>query len=140
MAASWKLDAGPISLEEAQAVLLNMQRNHQQNEPGAVYHLCLAIVEKERGEIMGWCGLDHRDKSQPNPVLFYLLKADYWGQGYATEAANALLRYAFGTLQLKQIDGAAAFDNLASKRVMEKIGMAYLGLGMDKAHQFIIKE
>jgi RimJ/RimL family protein N-acetyltransferase len=71
--------------------------------------------------------LDQRGLAKPHPVLFYLLKASFWGQGLATEAARAALGIAFGELALNQVDSAAAFDNLASKRVMESY-MRYLGL------------
>jgi ribosomal-protein-alanine N-acetyltransferase len=71
-------------------------------------------------------------------VLFYLLKASYWGQGLATEAARALLEYAFGEMNLPQIDSAAAYDNIASVRVMEKLGLRSLGLDAEGGHAFTL--
>jgi len=138
VAASWDLYKGPVSLEEAERRIHWMAANHAQNSPGRLVHLCLAVTDKASGEIIGWCGLEHRDREQETPVLFYLLKESCWGQGLATEAARALLRLAFTDLALPRIDSGAAFDNIASKRVMEKLGMVYLGLDHEGGHSFTI--
>lgn len=138
VADSWRLDAGPLSRTEAEEQVTWMLENHRQNAPGRVNHLCLAIVEKNSGLFIGWCGLDHRDKTNANPVLFYLLKASTWGKGLATEAAEAVLHYAFAELGLARVDGGAAFENVASKRVMEKLGMRYLGLDEGGGHSFTL--
>jgi RimJ/RimL family protein N-acetyltransferase len=138
VAASWRLDEGPLSREEAQERIAWMLDNHSQIVPVGLRHLCLAIIDKESQTFAGWCGLDHRDRAKPHPVLFYLLKARYWGRGLAAEAAGALLGFAFRELRLAQIDGGAAFDNVASRRVMEKAGMRYLGLNEEGSHSFTI--
>lgn len=133
-----KLYSGPISRDEAEKEVLWMQENHLRNAPGKIIHLCLAIIDKDTQNIIGWCGLDHRDTAKPNPVLFYLLKESCWGKGLATEAAKALLDYAFDKLCLTRIDSGCAFENIASKRVMEKIGMHYLGLDEAGGHSFML--
>jgi len=138
VASTWKLDEGPISREEAQARIAWMLANHQQNTPGKLVHLCLAIIAKGTQEFIGWCGLDHRDPTKPNPVLFYLLRASHRGQGLATEAARALLHHAFTELRLPGVDGATAPENVASRRVMEKTGMAHVGLDEEGGHFFTL--
>jgi ribosomal-protein-alanine N-acetyltransferase len=138
VALSWKLDESPVSRQEAENQVMRMLANHQQNAPGKIIHLCLAIIHKDTREWIGWCGLDHLDQTRSNPVLFYLLKASYWGQGLATEAARTLLEYAFEEMNLPQIDSAAASDNLASVRVMEKLGMRSLGLDAEGGHAFTL--
>jgi RimJ/RimL family protein N-acetyltransferase len=138
VAHSWKLDEGPLSRAEAEQKVSWMLDNHRQNALGRLVHLCLAIIPKDTRAFIGWCGLDHRDRSKAHPVLFYLLKASYWGQGLATEAAGAVLGYAFGELGLARVDGGAAFENVASRRVMEKIGMRYLGLDEGGGHSFTL--
>lgn len=115
-----------------------MLGNHERNAPGDLVHLCLAIIDKDTRQLIGWCGLDHLDRTRSNPVLFYLLKADYWGKGLATEAARAVLGYGFGELDLDRIDGAAALENIASKRVMEKIGMRYSGIDEEGGYSFTL--
>ncbi len=139
VAPSWNLDGPPLTREEAQKQVARMMENHAKNAPGKIYHLCLGIILKETGEIIGWCGLDHREPQWPNPALFYLIRRECWGQGYATEAARALIEYAFRVLGIAVIDSACFADNLASKRVMEKIGMRYLGLNAEGGHAFTIE-
>jgi ribosomal-protein-alanine N-acetyltransferase len=51
---------------------------------------------------------------------------EYWNRGYATEASLGLLNYGFKTLGLKKIVSTAHVENLASRRVMEKIGMDFI--------------
>jgi len=138
VALSWKLDEPPVSRQEAENQVNWMLANHRQNAAGKIVHLCLAIIHKDTCEWIGWCGLDHLDQTRSNPVLFYLLKSSYWGQGLATEAARALLEYAFGEMNLPQVDSAAASDNLASVRVMEKLGMRSLGLDAEGGHAFTL--
>jgi [ribosomal protein S5]-alanine N-acetyltransferase len=140
VASSMKLDDGPISLPEAEQEISWMLSNHAKNMPGKLVHLCLAIIFKDTKEFIGWCGLDHRDQTKADPALFYLLKAKYWGKGLATEAAAALLNYAFGELNLVSIHAGAAPENIASKRVMEKLGMKYAGLDEGGGYAFTITQ
>ena len=135
---SWNLDGERPARSEAIAKINWMQENHQLNRPGRLVHLCLAIIYTETREFIGWCGLDQREKSQVHPVLFYLLKSRYWGKGLATEAARAVLAYGFEDLGLARIDSGAAHENLASRRVMEKIGMRYVGLSEDGGYRFTL--
>mgnify|MGYP006293302135 CR=1 FL=1 len=137
VALSGKHYDGPIANQEAENQITWMHNNHQRNTSERLIHLCLAIIDKETQKIIGWCGLDQRNPTQAHPVLFYLLKTDHWGQGLATEAARALLNYAFTKLSQHRIDGRTARENIASKRVMEKIGMQYLGTD-DEGHAFML--
>jgi ribosomal-protein-alanine N-acetyltransferase len=57
----------------------------------------------------------------------YRLAPEAWGQGIATEAGRALLRYAFGALHIGRIVAVTHPDNLASRRVLAKLGLDYLG-------------
>ena len=62
--------------------------------------------------------LDHR-----RAEMGYVLAREAWGQGYATEAAGALLDYAFDKLGLHRVAATCDPDNTGSARVLEKIGM-----------------
>jgi ribosomal-protein-alanine N-acetyltransferase len=55
------------------------------------------------------------------------LAAEHWNRGYTTEGAQAVLQFAFGSLQLKEIVAYTVPANIASRRVMEKIGMRHNG-------------
>ncbi len=138
VASCWELDEPSVPLEVAEQKIAWMQSNHACNRPGKIIHLCLAVILKETGEFIGWCGLDHRNPADVDPALFYLLKAKYWGKGLATEATRALLGYAFDQLELGSLHAGAALENLASKRIMEKLGMKYLGLDEEGGYAFTI--
>jgi RimJ/RimL family protein N-acetyltransferase len=60
--------------------------------------------------------------------LGYVIDADHWGHGYATEAAASLLRFGRETLGLRDITATCRPENDASARVLEKIGMDHVGL------------
>jgi len=82
-----------------------------------------AVELQSSNTFIGWCGL----KRHPDGMVdlgFRFLK-QHWNKGYATEAAKACLEYGFGVLQLEEIVGRAARQNVASIRVLEKIGMRY---------------
>lgn len=138
VAHTWKLNGNPISSNEAEKEIRWMINNHERNESGEFVHLCLAIIYRENNSFIGWCGLDHRDPGKPNPVLFYLLKEAYWGRGLATVAAKAVLRHAFCTLGLAQVDSGASAENAASKRVMEKAGMRYMRREGDGGYSYTL--
>ena len=139
VAQHWNLDGAPLTREEAEKRVARMLENHAKNRRGKINHLCLAIIRKETGEITGWCGLDHLDRGWPNPALFYMIRKECWGQGYATEAARALVEYALCEMEIPVIDSACLADNLISKRVMEKIGMRYVGVNAEGGHAFTIR-
>ena len=121
-------DAGAIAgnegdIRETEARISGMMVNHQRNTPERLYHLCLGVFLKVSGEFVGWCGLDNTISTRANPVLFYVTEEAQRGMGYATQAAEAMLRYGFLALGLPVIDAGAAVDNPASVRVLEKTGM-----------------
>ena len=61
-------------------------------------------------------------------VGYHLARA-FWGRGYATEAARACLRYGFEQLKLERIVAVVRPENVASRRVLEKSGLSYTGMG-----------
>ena len=89
-----------------------------------------AMHLKSNNEFIGWCGLKYNAAS--NEIdLGYRLRQIFWGKGYATEAAKATLAYGFNTLHLKQITGTAHVENLASIKILEKIGMVFQKEGVE---------
>jgi [ribosomal protein S5]-alanine N-acetyltransferase len=83
-----------------------------------------ATIYKANQRLIGHCGLEYI-ASLDQVEVNYLLAREYWGQGLATESAIALLSYGFETLQFERLVALAKPENLASRRVMEKIGMEY---------------
>ncbi len=75
---------------------------------------------------IGWCGLKFRAELMETDLGYRFMK-QYWGQGYATEAAAACLRYGFEKLHIQEIIGRTEPENSASVRVLKKCGMEYIG-------------
>lgn len=89
--------------------------------PRVSYHF--AIVRKEDRRLIGLCSLRRAAATSFAAELGYEITPDEWGRGYAGEAAAALLEFGFAQLELHRVRAACIADNLASARVMEKIGM-----------------
>jgi RimJ/RimL family protein N-acetyltransferase len=82
-----------------------------------------ALVLREEGRLIGNCGIRMRTSHATEADIGYELDSRYWGHGYATEAARALLAFGFGELRLHRIWAHCVPENVASARVLEKIGM-----------------
>ena len=85
-----------------------------------------AVELKATGQFIGFTGLN----TQPEQFIFspcveigWRFAKQYWHQGYATEAAKACLKFAFETLQLKEVVSFTAVHNTASEHVMQRLGM-----------------
>jgi RimJ/RimL family protein N-acetyltransferase len=83
-----------------------------------------AVVHKIDRKIIGRCGLAFLDKT-PEVELGYAFDKVYWNQGLATEASFASLNYGFNILKLERIVAIARPENIASQRVIQKVGMKY---------------
>jgi RimJ/RimL family protein N-acetyltransferase len=83
----------------------------------------LAIVRREDGRFIGRCGLEVRRREGRQAVLWYTIDPDCWGQGYATEAARALVDFGFAELRLHRVWADCDPRNTASWRLLERLGM-----------------
>lgn len=84
-----------------------------------------AVIEKKSGLLIGLCGLNPYQENEPE--IEWKLGVPYWNQGYATELGRQMIREAFAFGKVKGIYGMAQRENIASRKVLEKIGMAYVG-------------
>jgi RimJ/RimL family protein N-acetyltransferase len=90
-----------------------------------------AVELKDTHEMIGFVGLLHRTREEfnapfmPATEIGWRLSSNYWRRGYATEAARAVLHYAFTTLNLTEVVSFTVVNNTPSRRVMEKIGLIY---------------
>lgn len=82
-----------------------------------------AVLAKENGRFIGWCGF----KKHPSGMidLGFRFFRNEWNKGYATESAKACIQFGFSTLELTNIVGRTARENVGSIKVLEKIGMQY---------------
>jgi RimJ/RimL family protein N-acetyltransferase len=78
-------------------------------------------------EVIGGCGCDHRAGV---PEIGYWLGVPFWGNGYATEAARALIDYVFETHGHEMLAAGARISNPGSRRVLEKCGFQWTGVGL----------
>jgi RimJ/RimL family protein N-acetyltransferase len=86
-----------------------------------------AITDREAGALIGSVGLVV-NRAHRRAELGYWVAVAHWNRGVATEAALAVLRYAFEELDLIRVEAMHLSDNVASGRVMEKIGMVREGV------------
>ena len=77
--------------------------------------------------IVGACGVMLHEET---PELGYWLGLPFWGQGYATEALHAVIDYAFTDLEHEALQAGARVTNPASRRVLEKCGFQWTGVGL----------
>lgn len=85
-----------------------------------------AITRAGQEDLIGGIGL-RIDPAHSHAELGYWLGQTYWGCGYATEAALAVLRYGFESLGLHRICASAFRENTASAKVLRRIGMQHEG-------------
>lgn len=86
------------------------------------------VITLAGGAVIGGCGFEMRDG--PAPEIGYWLGVAHWGKGYATEAVRALIDHAFGDLDFASIQAGARVTNPASRRVLEKCGFQWTGVGL----------
>jgi RimJ/RimL family protein N-acetyltransferase len=84
-----------------------------------------AAVERATGEFLGWFHFRPPANAGPGEVeLGYRLRRSAWGKGYGTEVSRALIRKGFAELGVERVVAFTMAVNLASRRVMEKAGLA----------------
>lgn len=111
----------PYTLDNARAYML-IQHQSWSSGSGLVCAVCL----RDTDEPIGSVGLEI-NRPMNKAELGYWIAVDFWGRGFATEAAAALTAYGFGRLNLHRIAACHFVGNDASKRVITKLGMAYEG-------------
>ena len=103
-------------------------RNYILNGPVASYEKfgfgLYATELKDSHVLIGICGILKRD-TLPHPDIGFAFLPEYRQQGYAFEAAAAVMNYARGTLKLSQILAITTPDNEASAKLLEKIGLTF---------------
>ena len=114
-------DRGFQSLDEALASLRQRPlADYQKHGYGR-----WAVVLKSSGQVIGFAGLKYLDDLQAVDIGYRLLP-EHWGKGLATEAARPAIRYGFETLHLNEIIGLVDPANVASARVLEKLGLTFV--------------
>jgi len=107
----------PYSIRDAEAFLSHGESGNE---------MPFAIVSRGTGTLIGGIGL-RLESAHNHAELGYWLGVPYWGKGYATEAALAVVRYGFEELRLHRIQASHFSSNPASGNVLRKIGMSHEG-------------
>ncbi|WP_298251984.1 GNAT family N-acetyltransferase [uncultured Arthrobacter sp.] len=116
------VDWGPNTEDDTRAYLEGCIAA-QEASPRTVFTLAITLPG---GVPVGSVGLTVDEQQRGH--LGYVVGVDHWGRGYATEAATCLLAHAHNTLELDLIEATCRPANVASARVLEKIGMTFTGV------------
>lgn len=84
--------------------------------------LHFAVELKDKGCLIGVCSLQFWNPSAGQARLGYLFSPEFWNRGYATEAAQSVLKYGFETLNLRRVEARCSVHNPASEQVLRKCG------------------
>jgi len=115
----------PYSIQDALSWIDNHIENFNSNKSFE-----FAVTDKLTGELFGAIALSNNQKFN-NGEIAYWIGEEFWGCGYATEAAQAILRFAFDEKQYHKVFARYFNSNPASGRVIQKIGMKKEGILID---------
>jgi RimJ/RimL family protein N-acetyltransferase len=111
----------PYTMDDAETFI---RRVAEPERTGCTY----AVTSKQTNAFLGCAGLTF-DKDN-RLLLGFWLGEPHWGQGYATEAAHALVDLAFESFRVARLHTRCCVSNSASRRVIEKCGFQFTGIGM----------
>ncbi len=118
------LTGKPETLEETRAVIARVKARWA--EWGYSWW---AFIEHDRGQIVGAGCIQHLGRDAANPLeIGWRLRQDRWGQGLASEAAQTMAGWAFDHLKTPLLTSVCHTDNIASAKVMQRLGMRYRGV------------
>ncbi len=115
-----RFSRGIFSREQTAAFLERIFAGYRDDAPSQ-----FAVIVRAENKLIGYCGFFRQTVDDVEEIeIGYRLDANYWGQGLATEAARAVRDHAFNDLKLDHVISLIHPDNIASRRVAEKNGMA----------------
>ena len=115
----------PRTRDEARAALdRRVRMTSFDGEPAA---LRLAVVERDSGLVVGDISLSLRSREHRQGEIGFMFHPEHQGRGYATEAGRAVLALGFETFDLHRVFGSCDARNVASARLMERLGMRLEG-------------
>lgn len=94
--------------------------------PRVKYVLAMELLKSN--QFIGLFGVNIGKEKYRNAEIWYKIHRDYWNNGYTTEAVHHMLNYGFNVLNLHRIEAGCATENIASIRVLEKVGMSREGM------------
>jgi [ribosomal protein S5]-alanine N-acetyltransferase len=97
----------------------------QAEQPRRKFEFAITLPNGSR--VIGNCGVRRKPENDWEAEIGYELAPEYWSQGYATEAALAVVNFGFQMLKLHRISAWCIASNTASARVLEKVGLRLEG-------------
>jgi RimJ/RimL family protein N-acetyltransferase len=110
----------PYSLADAEKFIASVNRDDNE----------IAFLITREKVVLGAVGISLSEREPPD--LGYWLGVPFWGQGYATEAVRAVIDHAFADLDYEVLGAGARVTNPASRRVLEKCGFQWTGVGLTR--------
>ena len=114
----------PKNLEETQQIL-QIHLNDLQKKPIKSY--TFTVEQNTDNQFIGLIAINLGSTKFKSAEIWYKLRPDFWGKGFATEAVKAILDFGFNTLKLHRIEAGCAVENIGSIKVLEKVGMTREG-------------
>ena len=116
----------PDSIKDTRELIEKRIIENQQRE---VQNYTWVILDKSSEEFIGMIGMMLDNKKYNRGEVWYKIHPVHWNKGFATEAMKEIIHFGFETLHLHRIQAGCAVDNIASIRVLEKVGMTREGRG-----------
>ena len=110
------------TMEQARTILTDVILKNYEDYGYGRY----AVVHKADNKVIGFSGLKYLVEHKGATDIGYRFLPEYWGKGIATESALPFMDYGFGELGLDRIVGFAYPENVASVRILEKLGLTYI--------------
>ncbi|GAB3535547.1 GNAT family N-acetyltransferase [Pontibacter brevis] len=98
--------------------LRSLIEKYEQNV-AAQWAVCLRSTNK----VIGFCGFINYHEEHKKGEVAYVLSPEHWGKGYLTEGLNAIIQHCFTFFDFNRIEAKCEADNIASEKVMQKVGM-----------------
>ena len=117
---------------KAVQAFVKMFLDQQKEQPRTKFQL--AVTLKTNKQLIGSCGIRTKSAAAREGDVGYEISPKHWGQGYATEAARAVVQFGFSELRLHRIWSWCIADNVGSVRVLEKLEMKLEGRLRDKEY------
>ena len=112
-----------VSIEDTKYFLKSLTKMYKKREL-----VDWGIVHKAEKKFIGTCGFVEWSMTHSRAEIGYALSARYWSEGYMSEAVNAIIEFGFREMLLNRVMGRCEVNNIASARVMEKVGMQFEGI------------
>jgi [ribosomal protein S5]-alanine N-acetyltransferase len=122
---------GPNTPEETHEFFA---RTFKDNQEVPRRNFVFGIVERESGRLFGSAGIGWSDDTGRQFALGYCLHRDWWGRGFGSEAATALVEFGFEQLEAHRLWAHVFVGNTASARILEGLGFRQEGIALKSAY------